>query len=523
MAGRLAIDFGTSNTAFALWNPDTQEAEVFSLPAYARAHLCQGERYEVVPSLIHYESALVQWIGNQVLERGLYESTTTFRWLKRYLMQRSPASISVENQPISYAEAARKFLQTLLLFAAEEKGIAPDEEIMLTVPVESMEYYTHWLEETVQGVWRGGFRIVDEPTAALLGYGEKLQPGDIYGIFDFGGGTLDVAIVRVQMPAEGELPTLTTLGKAGDTIGGSDIDKYLLEFCLQSYSGSDLLGLRSLFLAECERAKEKLSYELHTHLHIFIPTTGEVLIQDISRTQMEDILKKKGFYRRIHEVLDRAVADLGQKGYEPSQVQKWVMTGGASLIPSVQELLKERVGEEKVSVHRPFDAVVRGAASLLGGASLYDYIQHDYAIRHVNPQTRQYEYEVIVRRGTRYPYKSDTSYFIRATWPHQQRMGLNIFEVRQRSLHPHREVEIQYDEKGHLQLSSKPAPESSFYFWLNEKNPTFLQADPPAQEGEKVFEVRFGVDEKKRLTIDVRNLRQGGKWIYQGFPVVKLT
>lgn len=60
------------------------------------------------------------------------------------------------------------------------------------------------------------------------------------------------------------------------------------------------------------------------------------------------------------------------------------------------------------------------------------------------------------------------------------------------------------------------------YFWMNEDNPTFLTADPPAQPGEARFDVAFHIDERKRLTITVRDLKTG-RLTHDKFPVVKLT
>ena len=73
-----------------------------------------------------------------------------------------------------------------------------DEEIGLTVPVEAFEHYEHWLTGVVEAAGLPRFRLIDEPSAAALGYGVFLEPGDVYLIFDFGGGTLDVAVIVIE-------------------------------------------------------------------------------------------------------------------------------------------------------------------------------------------------------------------------------------------------------------------------------------------------------------------------------------
>ena len=72
----------------------------------------------------------------------------------------------------------------MLLFAAEEKNIG-NEEIALTVPVEAFEHYEDWLTDVAEAAVMPRFRIIDEASAAALGYGAHIQPGDVYLIFDF--------------------------------------------------------------------------------------------------------------------------------------------------------------------------------------------------------------------------------------------------------------------------------------------------------------------------------------------------
>jgi molecular chaperone DnaK (HSP70) len=78
-----------------------------------------------------------------------------------------------------------------------------------------------------------------------------------------------------------------------------------------------------------------------------------------------------------------------------------LLVGGSSLVPSVQKTLQRIFGRERVLLGRPLDAVARGAAAFVAGVDFYDHIQHDYGIRHVNAQTGQYDYRVLVRRGSK--------------------------------------------------------------------------------------------------------------------------
>src|SRR5512134_1444691 len=115
MAGRLALDFGTSNSVVAVWDERRQEGVPLHIPEYGRFIEQNGEQISVIPSLIHYaagEGAATanpadeqHWIGNQVLERGLYQASGTFRWMKRYILNRSPLQKLAAGRRISPLEA----------------------------------------------------------------------------------------------------------------------------------------------------------------------------------------------------------------------------------------------------------------------------------------------------------------------------------------------------------------------------------------------------------------------------------
>jgi len=135
---KLAIDFGNSNTVLALWNEALQTAETISLPEFS-----DGSDF-LIPSLIHYESDGNQLIGNQIISRNLLSSPHTFRWMKRYISLRSPYQIQIGNMRINAQQAAEDFLNALKLAATETYSFQSDE-ITLSVPIESFEYYQNWL------------------------------------------------------------------------------------------------------------------------------------------------------------------------------------------------------------------------------------------------------------------------------------------------------------------------------------------------------------------------------------------
>src|SRR5947209_7621165 len=207
MPWRLGVDFGTSNTVLAVWDEACQEGVPMYVPDYGRPVQyrrgdTRSEALSLVPSVIHYAAGNVRWLGNQVFARDLYHSAHTFRWMKRYVANRSPVKVRLDGREISHSDAGRDFLAAVLTSAAAELHLR-DEEVAFTVPVEAYEHYEDWLSGVAEAAGLPRFRLLDEPSAAALGYGAHVQPGPVYLIFDFGGGPLDVAVVLVEEAGAG--------------------------------------------------------------------------------------------------------------------------------------------------------------------------------------------------------------------------------------------------------------------------------------------------------------------------------
>lgn len=527
MPGRLAVDFGTSNTVVAVWDETRQEGIPLHIRDYSRLY---DASFPLIPSLIHYAADGRQWIGDQVLEKNLYESPRTFRWMKHYIANRNPTRIQIDGKEITHFDAGRDFLSVVLTFAAAEANVG-DEEVAFSVPVEAFEHYVDWVAEVANKAGMPRFRVIDEPSAAALGYGAHIQPGDVYLVFDFGGGTLDVAVVRIE---EGKGVAAgrrcRVLGKAGAEIGGITIDQWLFQEVLRQNKRSpdeeEVRAISRELLAQCERAKERLSFYERADVTVVHHETGAALSAEFTREQFENLLDSHGAFTQIDRTIRRALNDARDRGYSEDDIKAVLMVGGSSLIPSVQKMVQRIFGRERVMLNRPLDAVARGAAAFVAGVDFYDHIQHDYAIRHVNPKKGGYDYRVLVKRGTPYPTKEPVARLtVKATYNGQARLGIAIFEVsepqRQSSTQP---IELVFDPAGAARIVQVTPDEQDqrTYFWMNEGSPTFLVADPPAKKGEPRFEVEFNIDGNKRLLITAKDLKTG-RTVLKDYPVVKLT
>ena len=536
MPGRLAVDFGTSNTVVALWDETLGQGVPLHIPEFGQLQHTgpeetgPGASISVIPSLIHYAAENRTWIGNQVVERGLRQSNRTFRWMKRYISHRSPHRVRIDDRDVTPYIAGQDFLTSVLVFAGQEVGFR-DEEVAFSVPVEAFEHYENWLATVAENAGMPRFRLIDEPSAAALGYGAHVQPGSVYLLFDFGGGTMHAAVVLIEAE-EGSASgrRCRVLGKAGRDIGGTTIDQWVYQEVLRQNhrleSDDDVRRVSTALLVECERVKEKLSFDEHADISIIDPATGSALAAEFTRSGFEDLLDQHELYNEINQVVRSAIHAASERGYDEAAIQSALMVGGSSQIPSVQRTLRQMFGRERVKFDRPLDAVARGAAAFVAGVDFFDHIQHDYAIKFVNTAKNSYDYRTIVARGTPYPTKEPVAKLaIRASFDDQKHLGIAIYELgEQRSRNGSQPVELVFDPSGAARISKLTVDEQEkrSMFWMNEHNQTFLTAEPPARRGEARFEVEFSIDENKRLTINARDI-QTGTLTHKDYPVVKLT
>ena len=529
MSGRLAIDFGTSNTRAAVWDELIGEARPLLIPdvsLIARHEASDGQVVDVpyVPSLVSYAGKQL-WIGKQVKDRGLADSAATFRWMKRYISNRLEIPRRVDDRSIKVSEAGSDFLVRVLVYAAEAIELG-DEEVAFTVPVEAFEHYQDWLTRVCETAGIRRYRLLDEASAAALGYGVRLQPDAAYMVFDFGGGTLDVSVVRMEKDTACGA-RCSVLGKGGAEIGGTTIDQWLYRDLLarNGKKPEDVRHLSALLLMEVERAKEALTVSDKTDITVADPRTGEVVSCRYTRASFEDLLEENGLFELLQRTVNRALADAKERGYSSEHIEAVLLVGGSSLIPSVRRAVRQMFGSI-VKTHRPLDAVALGAAAFVGGVALYDHIQHDYALRYYNREKGEHDYLMIVPAGTPYPTSGPIRQVtVTASHDEQEYLGLDIYEIGHKECFLGGEgpvLDLVFDPAGAARFQKREDPEIINRFWINENCPTFIQAQPLARRGEKRFPVQFSIDGNKRLCVHVKDL-QTGRVLMKDHPLIKLT
>jgi molecular chaperone DnaK len=244
---------------------------------------------------------------------------------------------------------------------------APVTKAVITVPA----YFNDAQRQATKDAGRIAglevLRLVNEPTAASLAYGLDKKQNGIVAVYDLGGGTFDVSILKLH---DGIFEVVAT---NGDThLGGDDIDNLLITIALDDTLGDLGLDLRrngeavqAIRKAVIE-AKIALSSQPSVKLDVELPG-GKRYLREITREQFEQL---------IQPVIDRTIAPCKQAlkdaGLKPEQIDEVVLVGGSTRIPKVRALVKDLFRREPHIDLNPDEVVALGAAvqaNILGGGS----------------------------------------------------------------------------------------------------------------------------------------------------------
>jgi molecular chaperone DnaK (HSP70) len=341
MGHKLAIDFGTTNSVVARWDDQTSATEVLAIPHLS---VCQQDgRRPLIPSLLYVQdgrSGRVT-VGQAVLDQGLerQRANRLFRNFKRGITAGPVLEPRIiDGTPWTDQDAGRCFLRELIQavpLPAEEI-----EQLVVTVPVAAFDGYVAWLSEALQDGPLERGRIVDESTAAALGYAIT-DPDALVMVVDFGGGSLDLSLV--QLPQSGTQPgsslgrllgrkarqrAARVIAKAGVNLGGSDVDQWLLAEVLgrAALSVQDLGRNYAPLLAECEQAKIALS-TVETATVNVESEDGRPHAVSLRRHELEALLEQRGFFATLREAVEHVLSFARQRGVYREDIHHVLLVG----------------------------------------------------------------------------------------------------------------------------------------------------------------------------------------------------
>jgi Fe-S protein assembly chaperone HscA len=372
----VGIDLGTTNSLVAFMEGE----QPVVIPGEDGSHL--------VPSLVAIDREGRPVVGNAA-RQALIETPERAVYSIKRLMGRGVEDIAEELQLFPFrladdlapGEVLRiqlgdhtftppeisAFILRQLKRNAERYFSAPVKQAVITVPA----YFNDAQRQATKDAGRIAglevLRLVNEPTAAALAYGLDKKNNGIVAVYDFGGGTFDISILKLN---DGIFEVMATNGNTH--LGGDDIDNLLLRVALDDIKGDLGLDLRSqpgavqALRRQVIEAKHALSTQDSIRFDLELPE-GRHYQREIARAQFEGM---------IAPILQRTIGPcryaMRDAGLEPRQIGEVVLVGGSTRIPRVRQLVRELFGREPHAEMNPDEVVALGAAvqaSILAGAS----------------------------------------------------------------------------------------------------------------------------------------------------------
>jgi molecular chaperone DnaK len=351
----IGIDLGTSNSAAAV----IEGGKPTIIPS-AEGVSMGGKAF---PSVIAFTKDGQRLIGEPARRQATTNPDRTILAIKRKMG--SSFKVQIDEKEYTPQEISAMILQKIKLDAEAFLNDKVDGAV-ITVPAYFDDAQRQATKDAGAIAGLQVKRIINEPTAAALSYGLEKKGEHKILVFDLGGGTLDVTILEL---GNGVFEVLST---NGDTqLGGTDMDKAILDFVVQDFKGKEGIDVSKDSMAQMrlreavEKAKIELSTTMTTDINLpFISATHEGpkhLLMNITRAKLEEIVDP--LLKRCHAPMENAMRDAKLNN---SQIDHIIMVGGPTRMPIVQHLLKDYFGKDPERGVDPMECVAMGAAIQAG-------------------------------------------------------------------------------------------------------------------------------------------------------------
>jgi molecular chaperone DnaK len=367
----IGIDLGTTNSCVAVVDVATPQV------------ISNREGSRTTPSVVGFTEDGERLVGQIAKRQAITNPFNTVFAIKRLIgrkfdseeashakkilpYQIVPAAngdvkVKIRDREHSPEEISAFVLMEIRSFAEDFLG-EPITEAIITVPAYFNDSQRQATRDAGKIAGLDVLRIINEPTAAALAYGLDNRQNQLIAVYDLGGGTFDISILKLE---DGLFEVLST---SGDTyLGGEDFDKRIMDWLIENFkrdTGIDLsedrMALQRLKEA-AERAKCELSTEPETRV------TLPFISADASGPKhLNSVLARHEFEKMVADLIQKTIDPvkdaLKAAGLKPNQIDEVVLVGGQTRMPKVVEAVQNVFGKEPNRNINPDEVVAVGAA-----------------------------------------------------------------------------------------------------------------------------------------------------------------
>ena len=343
----IGIDLGTTNSCTAVM--EGGKAVVI--------HNAEGSR--TTPSVMALTKNGERLIGDAAKRQSAANPERTVSSIKRHMG--TDYRVKIDGKKYLPQEISAQILMKLKQDAESYLGMEVTEAV-ITVPA----YFNDAQRQATKDAGRiAGLevkRIINEPTAAALAYGLDNGTEQKIMVYDLGGGTFDVSVIQIE---DGVIEVLATSGN--NHLGGDDFDEAVAAYLVETFKKTDGIDLKKdvqamqRIMEAAEKAKIELSSMSETNINLpfIVVDRGETHHMDIQLTRTKFDELTYSLVSKTEEPVRNALKDAGLSAGEINRV---LMVGGSTRIPSVQRKVAEITGKRPDQSLNPDECVALGAA-----------------------------------------------------------------------------------------------------------------------------------------------------------------